>query len=169
MILSGDRTITGLSAGGLPDATIQQADLASGVAGTGPSFYVTPSASQTIASSTYVKVQFNTESFDTNNNYDTANYRFTPTVAGYYQINASVQYGGSSTTSGFIHVTIYKNGSAVGGGNLITALQYAIPAYSTLVYMNGSTDYLEVYTQHSQGSNQSVTGSSFSGFLVRAS
>jgi hypothetical protein len=45
----------------------------------------------TITSNTFTKVQINTEEFDTNSNFDsTTNYRFTPTVAGYYQVNGSV-------------------------------------------------------------------------------
>jgi hypothetical protein len=165
---SGTLAIVATAIAGTNTATFPASTGTVMVSGNMPAFYVTPSASQTIASSTYVKVQFNTESFDTNNNYDPTTYRFTPTVAGYYQVNASVQYNGTSTTTGFIHVIIYKNGSAYGGGMIMTALQYCIPAYSTLVYMNGSTDYLEVYTQQAQGTNQSITGSSFSGILVRS-
>lgn len=41
---------------------------------------------QALTTGTYTKVQLNIEEFDTNNNFDSStNYRFTPTVAGYYQ------------------------------------------------------------------------------------
>ena len=55
----------------------------------GPTFSAYLSSGQTISNATHTKIQYNTEEWDTNNNYDNAtNYRFTPTVAGYYQINA---------------------------------------------------------------------------------
>jgi hypothetical protein len=60
-------------------------------AGTGPAFSVYSTANQVTATVTYTKIQLNTENFDTNNNFDsTTNYRFTPTVAGYYQISGAV-------------------------------------------------------------------------------
>ena len=56
----------------------------------GPAFSVQMGSTQSISSGTYTKLQFNTKNYDTNNNFDaTTNYRFTPTVAGYYQINFS--------------------------------------------------------------------------------
>ena len=134
-----------------------------------PAFYVSASGGQSLVSSTLTKISFNTKTFDTNTNFDAAtNYRFTPTVAGYYQISAAVQYGGTSTTSGFVQTQIYKNGSAYSGGILITAIQYSIPAYSVLMYLNGSSDYVEVYAQQSQGTTQTVTGQFFTGAMVRS-
>ena len=54
-----------------------------------PAFGVYMSGNQSIGSTGNSKVAFDTKTFDTNNNYDnTTNYRFTPTVAGYYQVNA---------------------------------------------------------------------------------
>jgi hypothetical protein len=142
--INGTGTITGISAGGLPDAIITQPEIASGVGGTGPAFFVLPSAGQTITFSTNTKIQLDTEEFDTNSNYDTSTYRFTPTVAGYYQISAGLRATGSTTntTSGII---IYKNGSAyVANFSQATNLtQY--PTISALISMNGSTDYIEFY------------------------
>ena len=55
------------------------------------------SADQSISSGVWTKVAFDIERFDTNNFYDNAtNYRFQPTIAGYYQINTNVLPGGSS-------------------------------------------------------------------------
>ena len=137
MVLSGDGTITGLVAGGLPDATIVQADLASGVAGNGPAFYAYQSSSQTISAGTNTKVNLQTELFDTNSNF--ASSRFTPTVAGYYQIGGGVYFNtvGSTTFCSF-----FKNGSMVTRGTQ-GALNESTG--TTLVYLNGSTDYMELY------------------------
>ena len=59
--INGSGSITGLSAGGLPDATITQADLASGVAGTGPAFSAYQSSAQTLSSVTDTKILLQTE------------------------------------------------------------------------------------------------------------
>jgi hypothetical protein len=106
-----DRTLT------LPDNTgtlvtntsgsVSQSMLATGVAGTGPAFSVVRSTSQSISAGTFVKVQFDSELFDTANSFDsTTNYRFTPQVAGYYQINANINYASSS---GQLLTSVYKN------------------------------------------------------------
>lgn len=104
-----------------------------------PAFSATMTANQTVTTSTYTKVTFNSKDFDTNNNYDAAtNYRFTPTVAGYYQVNAAIY---PNTTVTAINCSIYKNGAnfkTVGGTSVSASV-------STLMYMNGSTDYIECY------------------------
>jgi hypothetical protein len=110
----------------------------------GPAFSAYLSTNQTITSSTYTKIQINTEEFDTNSNYDNAtNYRFTPTVAGYYQVNGTMRYDASTTPTRAI-IGIYKNGSEFKRGNdLGNNSTEAI--ISTLVYLNGSTDYIELW------------------------
>jgi len=69
-----------------------QSSFPSNIAGTGPAFSAYQSSGQTISStSTWTKINFQTEEFDTNNNFDsTTNYRFTPQIAGYYQVNATI-------------------------------------------------------------------------------
>jgi len=109
-----------------------------------PAFSAYLASGQTITASTFTKVQINTEEFDTNSNYDNAtNYRFTPTVAGYYQVNGSIRYDASTTPTRCI-VSIYKNGAEFKRGNdLGNNSTEAI--VSTLVYFNGSTDYIELW------------------------
>jgi hypothetical protein len=144
---------------------------ASTFAGTGPAFSVFRTAAQSISAGTLTKVQFETENFDTNSNYDNiTNYRFTPTVAGYYQVNLSINF---ASNSGQLLVSIYKNGSrGVGGeGQIIATLSGGtIVNCSNIVYMNGSTDYLEGYA-FSGAANSFNTGANntfFSGAMVRA-
>lgn len=144
--INGSGTITGITAGGLPDAIITQPELATGVAGTGPAFSATRNGSgnQTVSAATYTKVLFPTEEFDTNNNF--ASSTFTPTVAGYYQLNAAV--GLNSTGESLIQ--IYKNGASFKSGPDFVASIYGL-AFSTLVYANGTTDYFEVYAYPGAG------------------
>lgn len=153
MTFSGDGTITGLVAGGLPDATIQQADLASNVSGTGPAFGAYLANTQTISSATWTKVNFDTELFDTNNNF--ASSRFTPTVAGYYQINALVQFLGTTNPS----IAVYKNGSSYQQG-VYTGVNGGNPCLpiNTIVYCNGSTDYIEIWGFNSGGTQFNGAG-----------
>ena len=112
----------------------------------GPAFSAYLSADQTITSSTFTKVQFNAELFDTNNNFDsTTNYRFTPTIAGYYQINF-VMSGSNSTAATRAFGALYKNGSIyINGSDSTVAAGQANSSASVIVSMNGSTDYIELY------------------------
>lgn len=102
---------------------------------------------QTVTSATWTKVTLNYEDFDTNNNFDsTTNYRFTPTVAGYYQISWGL-YGGGTTNTTLVCGAIYKNGTVYKQGSYVSFSSYvgALSTGSALVYLNGSTDYVELY------------------------
>lgn len=141
-----DRTLT------LPDNTgtiittgstagVSQTMLASGVVGNGPAFSAYRSTSaQSISSSTFTKVQLQTEEFDTASCYDNStNYRFTPNVAGYYQVNGSIYVSGLVTRT---IIVVYKNGSEFKRG---TDLSTSNPIVSCLIYLNGTTDYIELF------------------------
>ena len=131
----------------------------------GPAFSAYQSTLQSIPSSTETKIQFQTEEFDTNNNF--ASSRFTPTVAGYYQINALLQPA-AAYAGGFIQ--LYKNGTAYKSGNYTnTATSLGGFLLSTLAYCNGSTDYLEIYGAFTFAQNTATgaTFTTFSGCLLR--
>jgi hypothetical protein len=118
------------------------------VSGNMPAFSAYLSANQTpITSATFTKVQCNTEEFDTASAYDNAtNYRFTPQVAGYYQVSGSINI--TSTTNSEVLCVIYKNGSAAKWGSYLSRTATALDAssvVSALIYFNGSTDYVELY------------------------
>jgi hypothetical protein len=142
--------------------------------GNGPAFSAYRSTAQTISGATFTKVQFNAENFDTANAYDaTTNYRFQPLLAGYYFIQFAIASASGATTAQL--VTLYKNGLATN----IQTYNYAFSSNalddwgvgaSNLVYMNGSTDYLEVYGYVISSTTPTfdVAGTSFSGFLARA-
>ena len=136
----------------------------------GPAFGVWQASAQSISNNTATKILFDTVEFDTNNNFSGS--RFTPTVAGYYQINGSLQIAATGTY--FLVAYLYKNGNIVRSGPLINANVSAFPTanVSSMVYMNGTTDYLEIYGFQFSGFTQN-TGTSyyetyFNGSLVRA-
>ena len=138
------------------------------VSGNMPAFSAYASANQTVSDSTPTKVLFDTEEFDTNNNF--ASSRFTPTVAGYYQVNAVVN--SSQTAMVDYTIWIYKNGSqfkrGFGIGGTLSKIQAPV---STLVYLNGSTDYVEVYIFSDGTGNATINADSqnvyFNGCMVR--
>ena len=138
-----------------------------GVGGT-PAFSAQITTTQTITLNVNTKVVFGTEYFDTNSNYDASNGRFTPTVAGYYQINTQVYFPANSTSYAFIE--IQKNGSQLAVSAGVTGTSAAVcQNASTVIYLNGSTDYVEVYAASGQTGTINLTSSSrFSGALVRA-
>jgi len=163
---STDRTIS------LPDNTGTILTTATaGVPVNGPAFSATVTTSQSISNTTNTKLNFTTEVFDSNSAYDAANSRFTPTVAGYYQINITITFdNGSNGTVNSVYVG--KNGSPVCRSWFPSATgQYCGAQVSSVVYLNGSTDYIEAYGFQNTGSAKSTltgTDSGFSAALVRA-
>ena len=155
----------------LVDGSVTQAKFSTNVAGNGPAFSAYNAGTQSISASTTTKVIFNGENFDTNNNFDsTTNYRFTPTVSGYYQLNTSVYEQGAGGS--YIALTLYKNGASYQEFYRTTSTGQATMSGSCLAYANGSTDYFEIYVR-AQGAT-SVLGAGtadfmgFSGSLVRS-
>ena len=156
----------------ITDGSVVQADLASGVSSTGPAFSSYRTSNQSISANTLTKVAWNTERFDTNSNYDnTTNYRFTPTVAGYYLVNSVILIDGKNT--GFVNNHIYKNGASYifhrTGDNSTGDFGASVTA---LIYLNGTTDYIENYVRHNNSATDLLINTSelgeFSAHLVRA-
>ena len=174
MTINGSGTITGLSAGGLPDATIVQADLAAGVAGNGPAFSAYQSTLQNLTANTYTKLQVQTEEFDTNSYFNNTGstvgsippYAFLPNIAGYYTVSIGCQL---ATTAADVRTSIYKNGSNFKNVGA-SAPSSNWTEGSALVYLNGSTDYIEAYVlstaTNTTYNNQAATF--FQAVLVRA-
>lgn len=162
-----------LNGAGILDGTVTQAKLATGVAGTAPAFSAYNSIATSVPNATWTKLQNSNEEFDTANCYDsTTNYRFTPNVAGYYQVNGAwAQNGGS----GVSNVAIYKNGvAAKAGGQTLNSTSFVQNVVSALIYLNGTTDYVELYGyQASGGAVPAYTGNQpeygyFQAAMVRA-
>lgn len=160
--VAGTNTLT------LPANTGTVLTTASTFAGTGPAFSAYAGAATSLANGTWTKVAFNTEEFDTNNNF--ASNTFTPTVAGYYQLTSLVSFASSQSTEAAIQ--IYKNGGQFKTLQDMKMTNLYSFGGSALVYANGTTDYFDVYVyQSSGGSVNTSTGASyvyFQGFLARA-
>lgn len=160
-----------LKSGGTTIATISSTGLQTNVGA--PAFSAYGSAAQTLASSTLTKIAYNTILFDTNNNYSTANARFTPTIAGYYLITANFTSGAPVLSSPLL-ISLYKNGSRFADGSYGTAFaSYGGQVnMSYILFLNGSTDYIEIYGFQASGSSLSVgssqNGQNFSAAMIRS-
>ena len=116
-------------------------------------------------------VTFNTELFDTNNNYDTSNGKYTVPVTGYYQINAWVTYNvtaapqdpsimlkkNNATDIGYAHFVNMYNGASNGSVSISTLVQLTAGDY---IQVQGVTNGAMIV------SSQTYNG--FNGFLVSA-
>lgn len=147
VVISGDTsgaiTLSAPAVSGTNTATLPAATGTVMVSGNMPAFSAYLVASQSVTSSVFTKSNFDTEEFDTNNNFTSS--RFTPTVAGYYQINGAINLSGT-TISGAI-VSIYKNGTEYKRGTMLfaTFTNVTVSNVSSIVYFNGTTDYVELY------------------------
>jgi len=140
-----------------------------------PAFEVYLNSNQSISASTYTKVQYNTEILDTDSCYDNAtNYRFTPTVSGYYYLEAQIMLVNSAADFQSFNIRITKNGSDISNidrnfaGNYFDAGAGQGLNVSVISQANGSTDYFEVQGISSGTSSvfYGTTGTSFRGYRI---
>ena len=117
-----------------------------------PSFRAFRSSTQSISDNTSTKVQFDSETFDTDNTFDNStNYRFTPGVSGKYFVFTQICCtASSSNVLNFALALMKKNGSEIARNNVDPDDSYrnnqAYPFFATIVEMN-TTDYIEVFAQ----------------------
>jgi hypothetical protein len=129
-------------------------------------------SNQSITSETPTKIQLNAETFDEGACFDsTTNYRWTPDIPGYYQVSFSANFGAASSLTNVLS-SIYRNGAVIAYGSFTApaATTQGISAGSVLVYMNGTTDYLELYgycTGTTVVVNFGAAGTFMSGYLAR--
>lgn len=106
----------------------------------------------------YTKIQFNTEDFDGDSEFDSAtNYRFTAASAGYYMVTCRVEINRAGNTVDD-NIYLYKNGSA------FQPLAYYVQRSSTGGYNPfaiftdiislSASDYVEIFAIHGSGGSQ---------------
>lgn len=144
------------------------------VSGNMPAFSAYLSSTQYPTPSVNTVLQIDTKEFDTANCFNTSTYRFTPNVAGYYQVNGQISVRGATSITRF-YLYILKNGTDIRyGTDVFTSANnngYK-SSVSTLIYMNGSTDYLQlvgaVTASSAQFTADSFSSNYFQAFLARA-
>ena len=127
-------------------------------AASGPTFKAYQAGNQTFNQNTWTKIQLNTEVWDTDNAYDpTTNYRFTPQKAGYYQVNVNFYVTSSPTAA--VSTAIYKNGSRT---DVVydDSIANGVIGGSSIVYLNGSSDYIEFYAYFAASTTRRIDGDS---------
>ena len=135
-------------------ATITNSGTATGFGGNNtPSFYAALTTNVTISDNTITKIPFATESWDTDNAYDSSsNYRFTVPSgeAGKY----SFTFQGSMGIKKHYHIVIYlkKNGSTIGGEQIFTngyeqSADNNIGAIYNQVLDLAVSDYVEIFVK----------------------
>lgn len=159
--------VVGLST--LASNSVNQAKVGTNtLAGTGPAFSAYANAATSLTNGAFTKISFQVEDYDTNNNF--ASSRFTPTVAGYYQVSAASNVSGGTTAE--LSIAVYKNGAGHRqGSDFITAGTQYSQSISTLVYCNGSTDYIEIYLYIATSGKSTGTGDNsvwFNGAMIRS-
>ena len=139
----------------------------------GPAFRAFIATGQTIPTGgAQTKVTFGSETYDTDNCFTGS--AFTPTVEGYYQLNATIRMQGPSGTNEVMFV-LWKNGTEYARGTNSSGTELGTNFYalqvSTVVYANGTTDYFEIAIQHGHTVDRDTTSgtniSHFSGAMVR--
>ena len=118
------------------------------------------------------EIVFQNEVYDPDSRYNNSNGRFTPNVAGYYFIDASLQFSLNSGNNLF-ESTIWKNGSEQfvnrmwnDGSNSDVHCKV-----TGIVTVNGSSDYISIAAWQNSGGNLTVNpgnGSYFTGFFLRS-
>ncbi len=150
---------------------------------TNPSFKVFLSANQAVAHGTFTKVNLDIVAHDIGGFYDTTNFRYQPTIPGYYRFFLRC-YAGTAVDVYAIISLIYKNGLGYTNGGIYSRIQmnglsnddmYASTLdVSEVLYMDGD-DYIEAYNYQASEDAQacSVFGNgpatTMSGYLIARS
>ena len=131
------------------------------------------SVSQTLTNSTVAKITFETSEYDTTGCF--ASSRFTPNIAGYYKIDFTFAPSGGAGQQG-LFAYLRKNGVDYKTIQYYFASTTIIDDFSTvgaaIVYLNGTTDYIELFGQRTGSTGIVSFGISpmvtfISGFLLR--
>lgn len=112
---------------------------------------VTANSSTTLTASSSTQINYNTVTYDTKSYFDTSTDRFTPLIAGYYQVNFRIRL----TSSGRVLGEVYKNGSREHYTGVDGTAGSCIG--TATIYCNGSTDYLDVRALNTEVTSNSTT------------
>ena len=124
-------------------------------------------SSQTIINNSTNQIVTFVDDVDPNN--WLASNKITPTVAGYYNITTHVWWDAGVVTNNQNNIQIQKNGSqvAIDQTQILSGNGYA-QELNTIVYLNGTTDYIEITAYTGNTTSQIINGSS-NGTYVEAS
>ena len=122
-----------------------------------PAFMAYSNTTQSISNTTETELTlYGTEIFDSNNKFNTATGRFTPTVAGKYFVTASIYV--SATATGQNYIFISKNNSNASGSDAVAQLHYQEEATFRVngIFDLDTDDYVSVYFYQASGVSKTV-------------
>ena len=102
-------------------------------------------------------VSFDTALFDVGNNFILASSQFQPRIAGYYAVSATISMRPNGTDTNIItfirknNITSIAQSYSLDNTPLTDVALFITTTVPQLVYMNGTTDYLEVIMQQNTG------------------
>jgi len=132
-----------------------------------PSFLAYVGTGQSFSNNTMTLVQFNTELYDTNSDYDNSSYVFTPTVAGKYFFTCKIRFEVGSISGFQIRIEKNSNTSDYTFPNVLyynaRVENYDTQILSGVLEANGSSDNFRVRASQDSGGavNISATFGSF--------
>lgn len=114
-----------------------------------------------------VKVQFNTEDYDLFDEFDSiVNYRFTCKYEGFYFVSSCLKWASSNINETW-GAEIRKNNVAVASA-VVQAVKDGGPLSANvqnIVYLT-KNDYIEIFTLHISGTNETVEGGTTKTYLT---
>ena len=136
-----------------------------------PAFRVTRATDQTgVASATETRIAFTTASIDTHSFFDiTTNYRYTPKIAGVYLFAVHARWNYAFAADNTHFVKIYQNAveKAMGLEYFTVGATGPSLTVSTILTMDGNTDYVDFFCYQNSGSAQPLlTGAYAYGYKV---
>ena len=147
-----------------------------------PAFYAYNNGNESLVDATWTLVtdQFNATTINSSNCYNTTTGKFQPTTAGYYYVEGQIHADCGSGQLVNVFAAIIIDDTAVPDEGLVTqseanegssnANEQSVNV-SALIYLNGSTQYLQMkyYNDDTSGTGTMVSNhGNFMGFLVKA-
>ena len=121
-------------------------------------------AQNDLTNGNWTKVNFDGENYHAKTSFDTTNHRFTPVLAGYYQVDASVSLSSLVSFKAY-GLAIYVTGGlkSQSFSHAASTDEFSVDIHDR-VYLNGVSDYIEIYVKSKSNSNtvDITTGTEYS-------
>jgi hypothetical protein len=135
------------------------------------SFRALKSSDQSIPSSVYTQVTWQSTAWNIGSHFDTSNNRLKPTTPGYWLLSLNWRMNNMNNGQ-VIYTRFYKNGGSYSLPNNPEMHDYEnkMERAVDIIYFNGSTDYVHFYLYHTSPVSRDLDGSTimtwWTGFLI---